>query len=130
MDALERYGRARRGDRGAGMIWAVATGAVFLCMMLLLIRLFAGATLYDRVLALNTFGTCTVLFIGTTGFLVRTTGFSGHCPALRTDELRRHHRSAEILPLQAAWRRFRNAGRAGDDYGACRFPTRPEGANS
>lgn len=51
------------------MIWAFATGVVFLCMILLLIRLFAGATLYDRVLALNTFGTCTVLFIGTTGFL-------------------------------------------------------------
>ncbi len=57
------------------MIWAFATGAVFICMLLLLIRLFAGATLYDRVLALNTFGTCTVLFIGTTGFLFERPDF-------------------------------------------------------
>ena len=42
---------------------------VFVCMALLLIRLFAGPTLYDRVLALNTFGTCTVLLIGVVGFL-------------------------------------------------------------
>lgn len=46
-----------------------AACAVVLCMILLLIRLFAGATLYDRVLALNTFGTCTVLFIGVVGLL-------------------------------------------------------------
>ncbi len=57
------------------MIWAFATGAVFVSMVLLLIRLFAGATLYDRVLALNTFGTCTVLFIGTTGFLFERPDF-------------------------------------------------------
>ena len=38
-------------------------------MVLLMIRLFAGPTLYDRVLALNTFGTCTVLFIGASGLL-------------------------------------------------------------
>ena len=38
-------------------------------MLLLLIRLFAGSTLYDRVLALNTFGSCTVLLIGALGML-------------------------------------------------------------
>ena len=42
---------------------------IFACMSMLLIRLFAGPTLYDRVLALNTFGSCTVLLIGTVGFL-------------------------------------------------------------
>lgn len=42
---------------------------IFVCMALLLVRLFAGPTLYDRVLALNTFGTCTVLLIGVVGFL-------------------------------------------------------------
>lgn len=50
-------------------MFTFATAAVFLCMCMLLIRLFIGKTLYDRVLALNTFGTCTVLFIGTMGFL-------------------------------------------------------------
>lgn len=42
---------------------------IFLCMAILLVRLFAGPTLYDRVLALNTFGSCTVLLIGAVGFL-------------------------------------------------------------
>ncbi|MEP1206702.1 MAG: monovalent cation/H+ antiporter complex subunit F [Rhizobiaceae bacterium] len=42
---------------------------IFLCMAILMVRLFAGPTLYDRVLALNTFGSCTVLLIGTVGFL-------------------------------------------------------------
>lgn len=38
-------------------------------MSIVIIRLFAGPTLYDRVLALNTFGTCTVLLIAVSGFL-------------------------------------------------------------
>lgn len=42
---------------------------IFLCMVMVMIRLFAGPTLYDRVLALNTFGTCTVLLIGAMGLL-------------------------------------------------------------
>ena len=43
--------------------------AVLVAMLLVMVRLFAGRTLYDRVLALNTFGTCTVIFIGVSGFL-------------------------------------------------------------
>ncbi len=50
-------------------MFAVATIALFIAMVLLLVRLFSGPTLYDRVLALNTFGTCTVLLIGVSGFL-------------------------------------------------------------
>jgi multicomponent Na+:H+ antiporter subunit F len=42
---------------------------IFLCMAILMVRLFVGPTLYDRVLALNTFGSCTVLLIGAVGFL-------------------------------------------------------------
>ena len=42
---------------------------IMVSMILLLIRLFAGPTLYDRVLALNAFGTCTVLLIAVEGFL-------------------------------------------------------------
>ena len=38
--------------------------------MLVLVRLFLGPTVYDRVLAVNTFGTHTVLFIGVLGFLM------------------------------------------------------------
>ena len=43
--------------------------SLFITMVLLLVRLITGPTLYDRVLAVNTFGTCTVLFIGVSGFL-------------------------------------------------------------
>ncbi len=50
-------------------MFAVALIAVFIAMVLVLIRLFAGPTLYDRVLAVNSFGTHTVLFIGLLGFL-------------------------------------------------------------
>lgn len=50
-------------------MFAFITLLITLCMAILLVRLFAGPTLYDRVLALNTFGTCTVLLIGTMGFL-------------------------------------------------------------
>ena len=51
------------------MMFAVATIALFVAMILVLIRLFNGPTLYDRVLAVNSFGTHTVLFIGVLGFL-------------------------------------------------------------
>ena len=57
------------------MMFGFATAAVFLAMLMLLVRLFAGETLYDRVLALNAFGTCTVLFIGTVGFLFERPDF-------------------------------------------------------
>ncbi|MDK3074889.1 monovalent cation/H+ antiporter complex subunit F [Sedimentitalea sp. JM2-8] len=50
-------------------MFALAAIALFIAMILVLIRLFAGPSLYDRVLALNSFGTHTVLFIGVLGFL-------------------------------------------------------------
>ena len=52
------------------MIFLVATIALFVGMALVLIRLYAGPTLYDRVLAGNAFGTYTVMFIGVLGFLM------------------------------------------------------------
>ncbi|MBK0326553.1 pH regulation protein F [Rhodobacteraceae bacterium F11138] len=50
-------------------MFVLAVIALFIAMVLVLIRLFAGPSLYDRVLALNSFGTHTVLFIGVVGFL-------------------------------------------------------------
>lgn len=50
-------------------MFTAATIAIFIAMVLVLIRLFAGPTLYDRVLAVNSFGTHTVLLIGVVGFL-------------------------------------------------------------
>lgn len=51
------------------MMFGVAIIAVFVAMAMVLFRLFAGPSLYDRVLAVNLFGTHTVLFIGILGFL-------------------------------------------------------------
>ena len=51
------------------MMFSVAAIAIFIAMLFVLIRLYRGPTLYDRVLAVNSFGTHTVLFIGVLGFL-------------------------------------------------------------
>ncbi len=48
---------------------AVATGAVLVAMGLALVRAWAGPTVFDRILALNAFGTKTVLLIAVIGFL-------------------------------------------------------------
>jgi multicomponent Na+:H+ antiporter subunit F len=50
-------------------MFLVAVIALLIAMVLALIRLFIGPTLYDRVLAVNVFGTKTVLLIGVVGFL-------------------------------------------------------------
>jgi len=50
-------------------MFIVAAVAIVIAMLLVMVRLFAGPTLYDRVLAVNSFGTHTVLFIGVLGFL-------------------------------------------------------------
>ena len=47
----------------------VATISILISFILVLIRLFLGPTLYDRVLALNAFGTLAVLMISVNGFL-------------------------------------------------------------
>lgn len=57
------------------MTFAVGIIAVFVAMILVLIRLFGGPTLYDRVLAVNSFGTHTVLLIGLIGFLTERPDF-------------------------------------------------------
>lgn len=48
----------------AGMV------GVLVAMILALIRALLGPMLYDRILAINMFGTKTVLFIGLVGFLM------------------------------------------------------------
>jgi multicomponent Na+:H+ antiporter subunit F len=50
-------------------MFAVAVVLLFAAMVLVLVRLYRGPTLYDRVIAVNVFGTLTVLFIGVHGFL-------------------------------------------------------------
>ncbi|MCH7855798.1 MAG: pH regulation protein F [Gemmatimonadetes bacterium] len=50
-------------------MFAVAAVGVGIGMTLVMIRALLGPTLYDRVLALNIFGTKTVLLIAVLGFL-------------------------------------------------------------
>jgi multicomponent Na+:H+ antiporter subunit F len=50
-------------------MFAVAAVALLVAMLLTLARLFMGPSLYDRTLAVNAFGTKTVLLIGVMGFL-------------------------------------------------------------
>ncbi len=49
--------------------FGVATAALLVCMVMTLIRSIAGPTVFDRVLAVNSFGTKTVLLIAVYGFL-------------------------------------------------------------
>jgi len=51
-------------------MFAVAAVGIGIGMTLAMIRALLGPTLYDRVLALNTLGTKTVLLIAVLGFLV------------------------------------------------------------
>ena len=50
-------------------MFAVATAGILVAMAMALTRALLGPTVYDRVLAVNTFGTKTVLLIAAVGFL-------------------------------------------------------------
>lgn len=50
-------------------MFVAATAGVLVAMALALTRALAGPTIYDRVLAVNAFGTKTVLLIALLGFL-------------------------------------------------------------
>ena len=52
------------------MMFAAAAIALLAAMALALLRAFLGPTLFDRILAVNTFGTKTVLMIAVLGFLM------------------------------------------------------------
>ena len=53
----------------------IAVLALFLGLGLTLLRTLIGPTLYDRVLAVNSFGTKTVLLLGVLGFLAGRPAF-------------------------------------------------------
>lgn len=50
-------------------MFAATMAALLVCMALSLVRSILGPTVFDRVLALNSFGTKTVLLIAVLGFL-------------------------------------------------------------
>ena len=91
--------------------------ALLVAVMFVLIRLFLGPTLYDRILALNTFGTLTVLLLAILGFigerpdfldiavLYALINFVSTIAVIRADQLCRHHRDPQISPLPRPWPR-------------------------
>jgi len=56
-------------------MFTAAASAILITMGLALIRAFIGPTLYDRILAVNMFGTKTVLMIAVLGFLAGRPAF-------------------------------------------------------
>ena len=52
------------------MMFVVASVGLGIAMVMVMIRAVLGPTIYDRVLALNSFGTKTVLLIAVLGFLM------------------------------------------------------------
>ncbi len=56
-------------------MFVVTTIAILIAMFLALSRALLGPSLYDRILAVNTFGTITVLFIAIFGFLTERPEF-------------------------------------------------------
>ena len=51
------------------MIYSMATAAILIVMILMLIRALLGPTFSDRILAMNSVGTTTVLFVALLGFM-------------------------------------------------------------
>ncbi len=56
-------------------MFITATVAIVIAMALILLRAILGPTLYDRVLAVNSFGTKTVLLLGVIGYLTERPDF-------------------------------------------------------
>ncbi len=56
-------------------MFVAATIAVLLVMLMVLIRAALGPTVFDRILAINMFGTATVLLIALLGFLTSRPDF-------------------------------------------------------
>ena len=55
--------------QGGSLMYIIPTVILLIVMGIALFRAFMGPTLYDRILAVNTFGTKTVLFIAVIDFL-------------------------------------------------------------
>ena len=56
-------------------MFVAATAGILVSMSLALVRALLGPTVYDRVMAVNTFGTKTVLLIAAVGFLTERPEF-------------------------------------------------------
>ena len=64
-----RNGPPRHPLRKRGLMFIAAMIGVLITMLMALVRALSGPTVFDRILAINMFGTKTVLFIAVLGFL-------------------------------------------------------------
>ena len=64
-----RNGPPRHPLRKRGLMFIAAMIGVLITMLMALVRALSGPTVFDRILAVNMFGTKTVLFIAVLGFL-------------------------------------------------------------
>ena len=62
-------------DSIASNILFVSTITVLMTMLLAIVRAFIGPSVYDRILAVNMFGTKTVILIGVLGYLTGRPAF-------------------------------------------------------
>ncbi len=62
-------------DPIASNILFVSTITIMMTMMLAILRAFMGPSVYDRILAVNMFGTKTVILIGVLGYLAGRPAF-------------------------------------------------------
>ncbi|MDH5589737.1 MAG: monovalent cation/H+ antiporter complex subunit F [Gemmatimonadota bacterium] len=60
-------------------MFAVAAAGILVSMVLAMVRALLGPTVYDRVLAVNAFGTKTVLLIAVLGYLAGRPEFMDLC---------------------------------------------------
>ena len=86
-------------------MFVVASLAILGTMALALVRALLGPTVYDRVLAMNMFGTKTVLIIAVLGFLTGRPDFLTW-PSLCTDQLHRDSGRIEVLRYGDLGRRW------------------------
>ena len=57
------------------IIYAISAFGILIAMIMALIRAGLGPTVFDRILAVNMFGTMTVLFIGVIGYVTKRPDF-------------------------------------------------------
>lgn len=57
------------------MMFSAAALSILVAMLLAMVRAFVGPTVFDRILAVNTFGTLTVGLIAVYGFLTKRPEF-------------------------------------------------------
>ena len=57
------------------VVYSISAFGILFSMTLALIRASQGPTVFDRILAVNMFGTMTVLFIGVVGYLTKRPDF-------------------------------------------------------